>query len=119
MTGLKAGVIGAGWFGEIHCNVIAGVPGLELAALAHRDAARLEEIGRQYGIASLHTDYRDLLADPAIDLVHIVTRWDSHAEIAVAALAAGKHVLLEKPMAPTVAECEQICQGRHGTPTPT
>ena len=35
MTGLKAGVIGAGWFGEIHCNVIAGVPGLELAALDH------------------------------------------------------------------------------------
>ena len=117
MTGLKAGVIGAGWFGEIHCNVIAGVPGLELAALAHRDAARLEEIGRQYGIASLHTDYRDLLADPAIDLVHIVTRWDSHAEIAVAALAAGKHVLLEKPMAPTVAECEQICQAARDADT--
>ncbi|PPR22258.1 MAG: scyllo-inositol 2-dehydrogenase (NAD(+)) [Alphaproteobacteria bacterium MarineAlpha10_Bin2] len=117
MTGLKAGVIGAGWFGEIHCNVIAGVPGLELAALADRDAARLEEIGRQYGIASLHTDYRDLLADPAIDLVHIVTRWDSHAEIAVAALAAGKHVLLEKPMAPTVAECEQICQAARDADT--
>lgn len=51
-------------------------------------------------MTSLHSDYRDLLADPAIDLVHIVTRWDSHTEIAIAALKAGKHVLLEKPMAP-------------------
>jgi len=109
MTELKVGVIGAGWFGEIHCNVIAGVSGLELAALADRDAARLDEVGRQYEIPALYTDYREILADPAIDLVHIVTRWDSHAEIAGAALEAGKHVLLEKPMAPTVAECEQIC----------
>ena len=58
MTGLKAGVIGAGWFGEIHCNVIA-----------------------------------------------------------VAALAAGKHVLLEKSMAPTVAKCEQICQAARDADT--
>lgn len=86
MTELKVGVIGAGWFGEIHCNVIAGVSGLELAALADRDAARLDEVGRQYEIPALYTDYHEILADPAIDLVHIVTRWDSHAEIAGAAL---------------------------------
>ncbi len=109
MTNLKVGVIGAGWFGEIHCSAIAGVPGLELVALADRDGARLAEIGGQYGVTALYEDYRDLLADSAIDIVHIVTRWDSHAEITTAALAAGKHVLLEKPMAPTVAECEQIC----------
>jgi UDP-N-acetylglucosamine 3-dehydrogenase len=109
MAGLRVGVIGAGWFGEIHCNVIAGVPGLKLVALADRDGARLAEVGRQYGVTALYEDYRDLLADGSIDIVHVVTRWDSHAEIACAALAAGKHVLLEKPMAPTVAECEQIC----------
>ncbi len=117
MANLKVGVIGVGWFGEIHCNVIAGVPGLELVALADGDAARLAEIGAQYGISALHTDYRDLLADPAIDLVHIVTRWDSHAEIAIAALQAGKHVLLEKPMAPTVEECEQICRAAKAAST--
>ncbi|MDA0230383.1 MAG: Gfo/Idh/MocA family oxidoreductase [Proteobacteria bacterium] len=110
MAALKVGVIGAGWFGEIHCNVIAGAPGLELAALAEQDPARREEIGRQYNVPALYTDYHGILADPAIDLVHIVTRWENHAEIATAALAAGKHVLLEKPMAPTLAECEQICR---------
>ena len=109
MAEIKTGVIGVGWFGEIYCSVIAGVPGLELVALADRDGERLGEIGKQYGVAALYGDYRDLLADAAIDLVHIVTRWDSHAEIAIAALKAGKHVLLEKPMAPTVAECAEIC----------
>ena len=68
MADLKAGVIGAGWFGEIHCNVIAGVPGLELVALADRDEARLAEIGGQYGIAALRVDYRDLLADASDEL---------------------------------------------------
>jgi len=109
MAGLKAGVIGVGWFGEIHCSAIAGVPGMELVALADRDETRLAEVAQQFGVTSVYSDYRDLLADPAIDLVHIVTRWDSHAEIAIAALKAGKHVLLEKPMAPTVAECAEIC----------
>ncbi len=117
MTGLKAGVIGVGWFGEIHCSVIAGVPGMELVALADRDETRLAEVGKQHGVNALHADYRDLLADPAIDLVHIVTRWDSHAEIAIAALAAGKHVLMEKPMAPTVAECQQICDAAEAAET--
>ncbi len=117
MANLKVGVIGTGWFGEIHCSVIAGVPGMELVGLADRDEARLAEVGKQYGVTSLHADYRDLLADQSIDLVHIVTRWDSHAEIAIAALAAGKHVLLEKPMAPTVAECQKICDAAKAADT--
>lgn len=47
MAGLKVGVIGIGWFGGIHCSVIAGVPGMTLVALADRDAVRLAEIGKQ------------------------------------------------------------------------
>ena len=55
-----------------------------------------------------YRDYHDLLADPDIDAVSIVTMWDQHTEPALAALAAGKHVFLEKPMASTVADCEAI-----------
>src|SRR5262249_59505171 len=53
-------------------------------------------------------DYEDLLADPAIEAVSIVTHVADHVEPAVGALRAGKHVLLEKPMARTVAECDRI-----------
>src|SRR5450432_1999347 len=88
MNRLRIGVIGLGWFGEIHCDAIMGIPNLELAALCTRTPERL--------------------ADPAIDAVSIVTMWDQHTEPAIAALEAGKHVFLEKPMASTVADCKKI-----------
>lgn len=109
MDRLRIGVVGVGWFGEIHCNTLAGLPNVTIAALADRDEARLAEVARAYEVGSLHTEYAPLLDDPSIDAVHIATRWDSHAEIAIAALEAGKHVLLEKPMAPTLEECDAIC----------
>jgi UDP-N-acetylglucosamine 3-dehydrogenase len=109
MAGVNVGVIGVGWFGEIHCNTLAGLPNVTIRAIADRDETRLAEVAKTYGVAAVHTAYADLLNDPAIDAVHIVTRWDTHAEIAIAALEAGKHVLLEKPMAPTLEECAAIC----------
>ncbi len=109
MAPWRVGVIGVGWFGEIHCQMLASIPGLAISAVADRDEARLDEVARLHGVTAAHPDYRALLDDPAIDAVHIATRWDSHAEIAIAALDAGKHVLLEKPMAPTLEECAAIC----------
>ena len=114
---LKVGVIGVGWFGEIHCKALAGIPMVEIAALSDRDEARLAEVAGRFGVGKTYADYRELLADPAIDAVHIVTRWDSHAEITCAALDAGKHVFLEKPMAPSLEECARICEaGRKAKP---
>ncbi|HUT65110.1 MAG TPA: Gfo/Idh/MocA family oxidoreductase [Spirochaetota bacterium] len=69
---------------------------------------RLEEIAERYGVEKTYTDYNDMLADPEIDMVSIVTHVKDHAEPAVAALRAGKHVFLEKPMATTLEECERI-----------
>ena len=108
MSGLRIGVIGLGWFGEIHCEAIIGVPGLELAALCTRTPSRLEEMGRKFNVTKLTTDYRAMLDDPEIDAVSIVTMWDQHADPAVAALEAGKHVFLEKPIASTIDEAERI-----------
>jgi UDP-N-acetylglucosamine 3-dehydrogenase len=65
-------------------------------------------LSKKYGVAKTYRDYRALLADPSIDAVSVVTMWDQHTEPAVAALEAGKHVFLEKPMASTVADCERI-----------
>jgi UDP-N-acetylglucosamine 3-dehydrogenase len=62
----------------------------------------------KFGVSKTYRDYGDLLADPEIDAVSIVTMWDQHTEPAIAALEAGKHVFLEKPMASTVADCQAI-----------
>lgn len=108
MDRLRIAVIGLGWFGEIHCEAIIGVPNLELAALCTRTESRLKALGKKFGVKKLVTDYRKLLADPDIDAVSIVTMWDQHTDPTIAALAAGKHVFLEKPMASTVADCKKI-----------
>lgn len=104
MNRLRMGVIGLGWFGEIHAETIAGIPEIELAALCTRTPERLAEMGEKFGVRKLYRDYHDMLADPEIDAVSICTMWDQHREPAIAALQAGKHVFLEKPIASTVED---------------
>jgi predicted dehydrogenase len=108
MDRLRIGVIGLGWFGEIHCDAIIGIPNLELAALCTRTESRLGALATKFGVRKTYTDYGEMLADPDVDAVSIVTMWDQHTAPAVAALEAGKHVFLEKPMASTVADCLTI-----------
>ena len=76
MPGVRIAVIGLGWFGEIHCQAIAGIPGLELAALCTRTPERLAELGQKFGVEKTFTDYHELLKDPDIDAVSICTMWD-------------------------------------------
>ena len=109
MDKTRIAVIGLGWFGEIHCDAIAAIPSFELAALCTRTESRLADLGEKYGVSQLYTDYHELLQNPAIDAVSIVTMWDQHTAPTLAALDAGKHVFLEKPMAHTVADCKLIC----------
>jgi len=115
MDKIRIGVIGLGWFGEIHCDVIIGTPSLELVALCTRNEERLNAMGKKFKVTKLHRDYKDMLADSNIDAVSITTMWDQHTDIAVDALKAGKHVFLEKPMASTVADCEKIIAASKGS----
>jgi predicted dehydrogenase len=108
MDRLRIAVIGLGWFGEIHCEAIIGIPNLELAGLCTRTPERLKALATKFGVKKATPDYRTLLDDPDIDAVSIVTMWDHHTAPTVAALQAGKHVFLEKPMASTVADCQTI-----------
>ena len=105
---VRWGVIGLGWFGEVHAEALSQMPGIELAALCTRRASRLEELGNRFGVKARYTDYRQLLSDPGVEAVSVVTHIQDHRDIAIEALRAGKHVLLEKPMAPDVPECEAI-----------
>ncbi len=108
MERVKYGVIGLGWFGEKHCEALAGIPNCELYALCTRTESRLVEVAERFGVAKTYTDYHAMLADPELQAVSVVTMWDQHVAPAVAALEAGKHVFCEKPMASTVADCDAI-----------
>ncbi|MFO7251413.1 MAG: Gfo/Idh/MocA family oxidoreductase [Actinomycetes bacterium] len=81
-----------------------------LAALAGRSKERAEAAAASLGWAAVETDWRDLVARDDVQIVDICTPGDSHAEIAIAALEAGKHVLCEKPLANTVAEAAAMAR---------
>ncbi|WP_030815711.1 Gfo/Idh/MocA family protein [Streptomyces sp. NRRL F-2799] len=81
-----------------------------LSVLCGRDADAVRAAAERHGWAATETDWRALIARDDVDLVDICTPGDSHAEIALAALAAGKHVLCEKPLANTVEEAEAMAE---------
>jgi predicted dehydrogenase len=105
---VRYGVIGLGWFGEKHCEALAGLPNVELFALCTRREPRLREVAQRFGVRHIYTNYLDLLANADVDAVSVVTMWDQHAAPTLAALAVDKHVFLEKPMASTLEDCDAI-----------
>ena len=107
---VRWGVIGLGWFGEVHVDTLSAMPGIELAALCTRRPDRLAELADRYGVRRRYTDYHELLADPSVDAVSVTTHINDHRHIAIDALRSGKHVLLEKPMAPTTEDCDRIVE---------
>ena len=108
MRRVKYGVIGLGWFGEKHCEALSGIPQVELFALCTRTESRLNELKDTFKVPYAYTNYNDMLANKELEAVSIVTMWDQHTSPTLAALSAGKHVFVEKPMASTLADCEAI-----------
>jgi len=105
---MRFGLIGFGAWGKLHAQAIRKAPGAELAAIACASEASAQAAREAYPQARVDRDWRALVADPSLEAVDIVVPNHLHAEMAIAALDAGKDVLLEKPMASTIAECEQI-----------
>ena len=108
MRKVKYAVLGLGWFGEKHCEALAAIPNVELYAVCTRNPERLGDIQKKFGVSKVFSDYHEMLADPEVEAVSITTMWDQHAAPAIAALQAGKHVFLEKPMASNLADCDAI-----------
>jgi len=104
---LNIGIIGAGSYGAQHAAAIAELPEVRLVAACRTNRAALDEFVAQFGGRG-YLDHRDLLADPDVEAVVIATPHHLHTGIAVEAARAGKHILLEKPMAPTLEECDRI-----------
>ncbi|MEV6442643.1 Gfo/Idh/MocA family oxidoreductase [Amycolatopsis sp. NPDC051716] len=111
------GMVGHAFMGAVHSHAWRSVhrffdPPLvpRLAVLGGRDETRAKAAAERYGWEDVETDWRKLVARDDVGLVDVCTPGDSHAEIAIAALAAGKHVLCEKPLANSVAEAEAMAE---------
>ena len=105
---INIGVIGYGYWGPNLVRNFAETPGATVAAVADLDPAKLQIVQRRYPAVRTTTDYRDLLADPAIDAIAVSTPVSAHFELGMAALKAGKHLWLEKPMTETAEQARQI-----------
>jgi predicted dehydrogenase len=102
------GVIGAGYWGPKHIRNYSEIPGAQVAMVADLSEARLAAIHDQYPTIRTTTNFQELLHDPEVAAVVIATPVSTHAKLADEALRAGKHVMVEKPLAATSIECEQL-----------
>ncbi|WP_245657342.1 Gfo/Idh/MocA family protein [Herbidospora mongoliensis] len=112
---IGVGMVGYAFMGRVHSQAWRSVGAFfdlpvkpSMAVLSGRSQANTEAAAEQMGWASVETDWKELLKRDDVHLVDICTPGDSHAEIAIAALEAGKHVLCEKPLANTVEEAEAM-----------
>ena len=117
MTRLRVAMIGYGFMGAAHSQGWRVAPRFfdlpstpEMTLLVGRNAAAVASAASKWGWNEMSVDWREAIARDDIDVIDIVTPGDSHAEIAIAALAAGKHVLCEKPLANTVEEAEAMAE---------
>lgn len=108
MKPIRTAVIGTGSISDFHLKSYARHPDAELVAVCDLNAERARQKADQFGAAKSYSDYKELLADPDIDAVSVCTWNNTHAEISIAALRAGKHVLVEKPLCTTVEEALRI-----------
>ena len=104
---LRWGVIGTGIAGNF-VKALHSHTAQRAVAVAARDAARTQAFAKEHGIDAVHTDVSGLIADPDIDVVYIATPHPLHHALALEAIAAGKHVLVEKPIAMSASEAEEM-----------
>lgn len=108
MKPVQVAVIGTGSISSMHLSSYKKNTNVELYAVCDLNEERANAAAKLYGATKVYTDYRELLADPVIEAVSICTWNNTHAEISIAALKAGKHVLVEKPLCRTVEEALSI-----------
>ena len=112
---VRWGLLGAGGIAHLLARAVHRTEGGQLRAVAARDPARAAEFARAHEIPVSYGDYEQLCTDPDVDIVYISTTHPFHADQAVRCLDAGKHVLVEKPIALTVADAERILETARDT----
>ena len=110
---IKTGIIGCGGIANgKHMPSIKAVPYVQMVAFCDIVKERAEKAAKEFGVpgAKVYTDYRELLNDPEIDVVHVCTPNKEHAQITIDALHAGKHVMCEKPMAKCADDAKRMVE---------
>ena len=118
MRTVKVGIIGCGGIANgKHMPSLKQVAGVEMVAFCDLIIERAEKAARDFGVpgAKVYTDYKELLADESIEVVHVLTPNRSHADISIDALYAGKHVMCEKPMAKTADDAKRMVEAAKAT----
>lgn len=113
MDFVRVGLIGVGAFGESHLIAYRSLPYVRIQAICDLNASRVQAIAKQYGIPHAYTDYREMLNEVQLDAVSVTTPEDAHLAPVLASLQAGKHVLVEKPIATRLEEAEQMAAAAH------
>jgi predicted dehydrogenase len=108
MKRIRTAIFGTGFMGKLHTESVRRLGKVEVAAVAGSTAERVRAFAEQSGIETVTADYRELLARPDIQAVHICTPNEMHYQMVKDAFAAGKHVLCEKPLATSVAEGREL-----------
>jgi len=102
---MRIGILGSGFMGGTHARAYAKIPGVDVAAVSSRHLDKAEKLAGEVG-ARATTDDRSIIEDPTIDAISNTLPTHLHPDSTIAALEAGKHVLLEKPFALTAPECD-------------
>jgi predicted dehydrogenase len=116
MQKYKIGLIGAGMIAEKHALGLQKTGRVEITRVARKNETLLKDFQNKYDIPHGSTNYQDLLNDPEIEAVVIASPPDQHSRMLLDALAAGKHVLLEKPMAISAEDVDQIVKAHRRHP---
>lgn len=115
---VRIGIIGCGGIANYkHMPALSKVDNAEMVAFCDIELEKAEKAAREYGVegAKVYEDYKELLQDKSIDVVHVCTPNRSHSFITIDALEAGKHVMCEKPMAKTAKEARAMCEAAKRT----
>ncbi len=107
---IRIGIIGSRFVASLHAEALTRVPGVELAAACSPNPDHIWEFHRRFGIPHAFADYHDMLESGLIDAVTVACPNDLHCEVTLAAAAAGKHVFVDKPLALSLAECDQMIE---------
>ncbi len=105
---VRLGIIGAGGFANTHMQFFSQMKDVEVVAFSRRDPTALSEMQAKWKVGKGFTDYRDLLKMDGLDAVDIITPTDSHHRITMDAIAAGKHVLCDKPLAMNAGQAREM-----------
>jgi predicted dehydrogenase/nucleoside-diphosphate-sugar epimerase len=102
----RVGLVGAGYVSEFHIKALKRLPNVRLVGITDLDAARARATAQRFGITS-HPSLKVMAAE-GLDVVHVLTPPDSHVDVALEALSLGCHVLVEKPLATSVEDCDRL-----------